>query len=192
MLEHHRSYTPFTSVLIAAELYPPFIFVDSSQTGLEHCRSFIASAAEREKKTGQPPGNLMYRLSAVVSVLCHCMHTGAPRQLLKSGQALLGYLSSLKKEYGALRKLWMALHEHFSECDELRQAARRIRFMRPVELVLGLENIPFAVHPCMVSVTWPTCDSQEIQTVLIVCRWTWIWHSVMLTWKLPRLTSEST
>ena len=78
---------------------------------------------------------------------------GAPRELLKSGQALLGYLDSLKKEYRALRKLWLALHEHFSDCDELRQAANRIRFMTPFEIILmEYDDVPFAVHPFMVSV----------------------------------------
>ena len=79
--------------------------------------------------------------------------SGAPRELLKSGQALLGYLDSLKKEYRALRKLWLALHEHFSDCDELRQAANRIRFMTPFEIILmEYDDVPFAVHPFMVSV----------------------------------------
>ena len=77
---------------------------------------------------------------------------GAPRQLLKSGQALLGYLDLLKKEYRALRKLWLALYEHFSDCDELRQAANRIRLMTPIEILLNFDEVPFAVHPCMVSV----------------------------------------
>ena len=77
---------------------------------------------------------------------------GAPRQLLKSGQTLLSYLDSLKKEYRALRKLWLALHEHFSDCDELRQAANRIRFMTPIEILLNFDEVPFAVHPCMVNV----------------------------------------
>ena len=84
-------------------------------------------------------------------LLCDLI-TGAPRQLVKSGQALLGYLDALKKEYRALRKLWMALHEHFSDCDELRQAANRIRFMTPIEILSDFDDVPFAVHPCMVSV----------------------------------------
>ena len=91
--------------------------------------------------------------SSLLPLACTCtlLIAGAPRQLFKSGQAFLVYLDSLKKEYRALRKLWMALHEHFSECDELRQAAHRIRFMTPVEILLGYEDIPFAVHPCLVS-----------------------------------------
>ena len=75
-----------------------------------------------------------------------------PRQLIKSGQAVLSYVDTLKKEYKALRKLWMALHEHFSDCDELRQAAHRIRFMTAIELMMGNDDIPFAVHPFMVGV----------------------------------------
>jgi hypothetical protein len=86
-------------------------------------------------------------------ILMRKLITGAPRQLVKSGQALLSYLDSLKKEYRALRKLWLTLHEHFSDCDELRQAAKRIRFMTPIEIMMNFDEVPFTVHPFMVSVT---------------------------------------
>ena len=85
-------------------------------------------------------------------VRCFTLITGVPRQLVKSGQATLAYLDALKKEYRALRKLWMSLHEHFSDCDELRQAAHRTRFMTPAEILMGDNDIPFAVNPFLVGV----------------------------------------
>ena len=93
----------------------------------------------------------MYTFTAYIMSFCSLI-TGAPHRLVKSGQAFLGYLESLKKEYKAMRKLWMALHEHFSDCDELSQAAQRRRLMSPIEAVMDMEcDDPFAVHPLLVN-----------------------------------------
>ena len=80
------------------------------------------------------------------SLLTFARRKRGPKKLLKSSQAFLSYLEALKKEYDAVRSLWMAEDRRLCVHDEVRVASTRLRLMDPLEALLFMDA-PFAVHP---------------------------------------------